>query len=446
MNLRPLMILPPLALGVAGFLWMTAPQEELHEPRPEARLPVRVMEIRSAPQVVTATGYGRVEAVHSWTAVSQVNGRITETVADLAEGTIVEQGTLLVQIDPTDYELAIRKSQANIAAAEASLAEIAAKEENSLRLMEIEQRILEVARKEFARIQDLFERGTATQSALDAAQKSLLAQETSMTNLQNTLALYPVQRASTEAVLAVRRAELAEARRALDNTTIRAPFTGQVTKAAAENGQFVRTGEQLVVLRNVDAVEIVASVQPRVLAPVLWTALDRSLAETAGIDPGQMVGYLTEAGVSATVLLHLAEVDIEYPAKIVRFTGSVDSGTGTIGIAVRVDSSSAHGGDTSRPPLGVGSFVSVAFSTPPAGPLIAVPRAAVQQDDAGNPFVYTVDGDDRLAISPVELGVVLGDEIVVSRGLADGDRLVLSSPRPPIEGLALTPVAETGGL
>jgi RND family efflux transporter MFP subunit len=302
-----------------------------------------------------------------------------------------------------------------------------------------------VARAEFDRTSGLAERGTSTQSALDTAQKTLLAQETSFTNLQNTLALYPVQRASTEATLAVRKAELAEAERALENTTIRAPFAGRVAAAAADTGQFIRTGEQLVTLEDVDSVEIVAAVQPRVFAPVLQVALGRSLVETAEIEATNLLEMLTGAGVGATVRMQFAEFNVSYPAEIVRFSGSVDSETGTIGMAVRVARPETRVPGERKPPLNPGSFVSVDFSTPPSDGLIAVPRASVHQDDAGAPFVYTVDVADRLAIAPVTLGPVVNGDVIVETGLEIGDRLVLSSPRPPIEGLLLDPVSTDGG-
>jgi len=446
MNLKPLLILPPLALGVAGFMWMTQPREEVTQTQPESRLAVRVAPVMAEPLVVTATGYGWVEAVRSWSAVSQVDGRITEVVDDLAEGTLVEEGALLVQVDPTDYELAVQKSHANIEAAQASLAELAAQEENSRRLLEIEERILAVARTEYDRTSALSERGTSTQSALDAAQKTLLAQETAVTNLQNTMALYPVQRASTEATLSVRKAEQAEAERALENTTIRAPFTGRVTEAAAEAGQFIRTGEQLLTVDNIDTVEIVAAVQPRVFAPVLEVALGRSLSETVDIEAANMLQMLVDAGVHATVRLQFAEFDVSYPAEIVRFSGSVDSETGTIGMAVRVALPQTRDPNGRRPPLNPGSFVSVDFSAPSSEGFVTVPRATVHQDDAGAPFVYTADAQDRLAIVPVTLGPVVGGDVIIGSGLAAGDRLVLSSPRPPIEGLLLDPVITDGDL
>ncbi|MEO0911691.1 MAG: efflux RND transporter periplasmic adaptor subunit, partial [Pseudomonadota bacterium] len=90
MNLNPLLIIPPIAAGVAGFIWMTQPQETPQEAGPESSLAVRTLAVVAELTVVTATGYGRVEAARSWAAVSEVEGRVTEVFDGLSIGSIVE--------------------------------------------------------------------------------------------------------------------------------------------------------------------------------------------------------------------------------------------------------------------------------------------------------------------------------------------------------------------
>lgn len=442
MNFKPLLLLPPLALGIAGFMWMTAGEDPPPHPREATRLAVRVMTVAPEPLVVTATGYGRVEAEHSWTAVAQVDGRVVEMASDLAVGTLVEKDALLVQIDTTDFDLAIQKSKANIAAAEATLAELVRQEANSRRLLEVEERILDVAQAEYDRISNLVDRGTSTAAALDTVQKSLLAQENAVINLTNTLELFPAQRASAEATLAVRQAELAEATRGLENTTMSAPFRGRVSEAAVEQGQFVRTGEQLLTLDAIDAVEVVAAFQPQAFSSVIQTALGQTLQQSSTVDTTKVVEYLKASDIKAYVRLEVADFDARYPAELLRFRGTIDNETGTIGLAVRVRDPLLADGETRRPPLSVGGFVSVVLETPAPEDTIAIPRTAVHQDDQGAPFVYLADAEDKLAIAPVVLGPVAGDRILVRDGLAQADRLILSAPRPPIEGMPLTPVVE----
>lgn len=445
MNLRPLLLLPPIALGVAGYIWMTQPDETTAaSTAQEQRLAVRVMTVRQEQLTVSAEGYGRVEPVRSWSAVSQVDGRVTDVFGDLAEGTLVEDGVTLIQVDQTDYDLAIRKSTANIAAAEATLLELERQEANSQSLLEVEERILDVAQAEYDRVSNLVERGTSTAAALDTAQKTLLAQETSVTNLNNTLALYPAQRASAEATLAVRQAELAEAQRGLANTTIVAPYHGRVSDKSVQVGQFIRTGEQLLTIDAVDQFEVVGLFQPNSLGSVIEVALGGRFEGVAEVDVSRLIEYLNAADIEASVVMEFAGEQARFPAELVRFRGSIDNETGTVGFAVRVDDPLIAAADRNRPPLQIGTFVTVVLESRPSEALIAIPRAAVHQNDAGQPFVYTVDAETRLAITPIVPTAVSGDTILVAEGLVDGDLLVLSMPRPPIEGLALTPIPVAG--
>jgi RND family efflux transporter MFP subunit len=437
MNFRPLLIVPPIVLGVLGFMWMSQSEDVVSAPREEVRLAVRVMTLIEAPLTLTATGYGRVEAVQSWSAVSQVEGRVQDVFANLAVGTVVEAGDLLIQIDPTDHELSIAKTEANIAAAQATLTELTQQEENTRRLLEVEERVFEVAQTEFDRIQLLSQNGTVTTASFDNAQKALLSQENAVINLTNTLALYPTQRATAEATLSVRQAELAEAKRGLANTTITAPFRGRVSAKSIESGQFVRLGNDLLTLDAIDEAEVIGAFQPSAFGSLMRSAVGPQLQNVAEIDATRVIEYMEQGGVSAHVELDFAGNIARYRAVPTRFRGSIDGETGTLGIAVRVDNPLVSNGQQGTPPLEFGSFVSVTLEATPSAGMISIPRAILQQDDDGQPFVYTADADDRLALTPVTPGPVAGDRILISAGLAEGDRVLLSTPRPTVPGVAL---------
>jgi multidrug efflux pump subunit AcrA (membrane-fusion protein) len=138
--------------------------------------------------------------------------------------------------------------------------------------------------------------------------------------------------------------------------------------------------------------------------------------------------------------MELGEFDAKYDATLFRFRGTVESETGTLGLAVRVDDPLIANRERRQPPLAVGSFVSVELQASTDRNAIAIPRSAVHQGDDGVPFAYTVDAEDKLAISVLELGPVAEGRVLVNEGLQAGDRLILSSPRPPILGMPLIPV------
>ncbi|TDK48071.1 efflux RND transporter periplasmic adaptor subunit [Antarcticimicrobium luteum] len=444
MNLRPLLIIPPLALGVIGFIWMTRSGQPPAAAEPEATVAVRVMSVTPASIAPTAEGYGRVEPAHRWSAVSQVEGRIARLTDGLAEGSFVDAGAMLVEVDRTDYDLSVQKTRANIAAAEATLAELDRKEANSRRNLEIEQRTLEVARTEFDRVKSLVESGTSTQAALNAAEKTLFAQQNALTNVTNTLALFPAQRASAEATLAVRQAELAEAERALSKTTITAPFRGRVNTLNVDPDQFIRTGETLLTLDSAAAAQITAEIAPRAFRALAMASVGGQMPEGTLVDTSRLSGLMQDRGITATVTLDVAGTTARYDARILRLRGTVDSETGTIGVVVQVDDPYIANGAGGRPPLNPGSFVTVTLSAPPLDGVIAVPRTALHLDDAGAPFVYLADAENRLEIRPVQTGPALGGDVLITGGLEGGETLVLSTPTPSVPGIRLIPVTPGG--
>ncbi|MEP2715183.1 HlyD family efflux transporter periplasmic adaptor subunit [Pseudophaeobacter sp.] len=443
MNYRPLLIVPPLLIGVLGFVWMTSGADPDPESPAEAELAVRVQQVVPREIIVTAEGFGRVEAEHSWEAIAEVQGRVVHLSAGLNTGSIVEAGTVLVEIDQTDNKLSRQKTLANIASVEAELAELSRQEENSERLLLVEQRILKVAEAELARVRSLLERGAGTQASVDTAEKTYLAQQTSVTDLTNTLSLFPAQGDALRASLAVRQAELAEAERALEKSTITAPFRGRVASMNAETGQFVSTGDSLLSLDSTAAAEVVAEVQPGSFGPVVFRSLQSSIQQDGGFDTSQFIDALHRAGVGAQVELATTDRFAPWQAEIVRMRGTMDIETGTMGIVVKVTEPLKASAGVLRPPLHTDSFVRVVFSSQPRPESIAVPRHALHQGDDGASFVYLADSDNRLEIRAVQTGEIIGSEVLVRQGLTGGETLVLGQPSPPVPGMKLTlvPVA-----
>ncbi len=437
MNLRPLLILPPIVIAMLGFNWMTRERPEDVTRQEETQLTVRAMEIEIEPVRATATGFGRVQTVRDWLAVSEVAARIEEIPGALAEGSIVEQGDVLFKIDVTDYELARQKAQANIAAVEAQIREIARQSENTQRSLLLEQRTLEVAQAEFDRISELVERGAATQATLDTTQKTLLAQQNAVLNLQNAMALYPAQTDSLKATRAVREAELREAERSIEKAVITAPFRARVATVNAEVGQSISVGSELLSLEDTSAVEVMVELQPSSFFPVLLAVRPEIEFPEGGVDTSAVISMLKNAGVTAEVRFSLGDLDAVWPADLVRVRGTLDTDTATMGIAVRVDDPLIGMPMLNRPRLDVGAYVSVVFETPPVDGWITIPRTAVRYNDDGTSFVYLADAEQRLSKREITKGPAMGQSILVRDGLEQGDIVVLSEPSPPVIGMAL---------
>ena len=71
--------------------------------------------------------------------------------------------------------------------------------------------------------------------------------------------------------------------------------------------------------------------------------------------------------------------------------------------------------------------------------MAVVPRQALQAPGQ----VFVVDAEDRLRFREVEVLRLQGDEALVSRGLADGERVCISPIQAPVEGMRVRPVSPT---
>lgn len=364
-----------------------------------------------------------------------------EVFDELAEGVIVPAGATLLSIDPRNYEIARDRAAANLETARAQLAELDAQEENTREQIALERRIEAVTQAEFDRRERLVASGAAANATLEQAQRDLITQQRRVLDLENQLALIPVQRISAEATIRTRTVELEEAERNLANVLITAPFQARIATADAEVGEYVRVGQSLVTINGMAVADITAEVQPEDMRGVLRLLLPNiaDMGPRVLSDPNAASRALALAGITATVRNTQNGQTDTWPAETIRLDGSVDESTGTLGIVVRVENPSVADPETFRPPLANGAFVEVVFSGTVAAPLIAVPRSAVLEDD-GTAYVYIVDADGRLARQDVTLGGRAGGDVIVRDGLEPGSRVLLAAPQPAILGMALDPV------
>ena len=182
----------PASCGGGG----PAPAEE-SPPRP-----VKVFEVAVHEGARTRTFTGLAKArIHS-----ELGFRVGGTVqrVHVEQGDLIEEGGLIAEVDPTDFEI-------QVAEIEASLAEATAQ----TRLADIE----------FRRVRQLYEKDNASQGDFDSA---LARQESARAGLD-----------------AVER-QLERARRQSEYTRLRAPFSGAIAAVRIREGESVQAGTPVV--------------------------------------------------------------------------------------------------------------------------------------------------------------------------------------------------------
>lgn len=175
---------------------------------------VRVEEVgrRSLVEQVSATGY--IEPKRSVDISADVSGRIVELPVE--EGEEVDEGALLLRIDPTQFEAAVRRARAALSEARAREAQARADWVQAARDAE--------------RLEELQRRREDLVTATEVEQATTRAQ---VTRAVLQAAEHGVEQAE---------AALAEAQDRLSKTTIRAPMTGVITRKNVEQGETAVVG------------------------------------------------------------------------------------------------------------------------------------------------------------------------------------------------------------
>jgi membrane fusion protein, multidrug efflux system len=189
-----------------------------------------------------------------------VGGRIIEL--PVSENARVAAGDLLFQIDPLPYRLAVEQDAADLDIAEAQLetqrrvlatqrstAIIAADQTKNARQNH------DLAARTLERLRPLAAKGYVPKQELDQAQVTEKDTATKLIQAQEQeAAAYRAidTEAAAEAAVLARKAALAIARRALDDTTVRASHNGLVVGLRVSTGEMVIPSQSLFTLINTD--------------------------------------------------------------------------------------------------------------------------------------------------------------------------------------------------
>lgn len=182
---------------------------------------------------------------------STVPGRVT--AINVANNDMVKAGDVLFQIDPEPYQLRLEQAQAELRATQSELAQgernIATEQSNA----DVAQKQIErakfnadLAKQTLDRLEPLLDRGFVTAQQVDQARTAyndaLVSLDQALQQSQGAsqvIGTLDTRQAQVDTAMAA----VALAQRDLDNTTIRAPFSGIVTGLTMPAGQYVVTGQ-----------------------------------------------------------------------------------------------------------------------------------------------------------------------------------------------------------
>lgn len=421
---RVLRLVPPIALGVGIAAWLISTAEPpARMEAAERSVVARTINAETTPIRTVVRGYGNVQTARKWEAVAEVAGSVTRRHPDLDTGNIIPEGTKALQIDPTTYELALAQAEADLDALAADLAHLDVDEANTGRLLALEEDRLKLAEAELARVRDLANRGVATQSALDAQERTTLQVRRGVEELRNAHALIPSRRARLRAQIARTKTVLARARRDLEKTGITVPFDLRVGKVHVERHQFVGAGQPLVTADSIDQVEITAQI------PI--ASFRRLLG--GGPHSGPMaLSDLSErfVGVAAEVQL-VSDPSQTWTGRLVRVESALDPQARSVPAVVTVNDPYAGTNPPMRLPLVPNMYVEVTLTGPESYPRVALPDSAIHE---GN-LVYIRNDEGRLELREVTIDWRQSGLAVLKAGVAAGEEVILDDLMPAIPGM-----------
>lgn len=250
-----------------------------------------------------------------------------------------------------------------------------------------------------AQLDQVVARKRLSEVQLENAERDLARFARLSTNVvaEKTVDTQRAQVAQLKAQIKADEAAIANAQAVLDYTTIVAPIDGRTGIRMADSGNLVRASDAgIVTIAEVRPIAVSFTLPQQQLQQVNQ-AMAKGPLKAEALDTGNRVALDTGT---------LTVID-----------NTVDSQTGTVRLKAEFPNANLQ--------LWPGQFVNVRLLVDTLKQVIAVPAPAVQRGPAGA-YVYVLKTDNTVAVRPVKLGPGSDTQMIVSDGVAPGDRVVIS--------------------
>jgi len=353
--MKAIIIAPALALLAAGCQPAGGPHGGGFPPPVVNTITVERRDVPVTYEYVAQTaGYREVE----------VRARVTGILLkrNYTEGTVVKQGQSLFVIDPEPFQAAYARTEADLAVAEARLAQ---------------------AKREAARLRPVLQSKAVSQKELDDA-----------------VSAEQISEAEVKSV----RARLNEAKLNLEYTRVESPISGTASRSLASEGTLVSGSNVLLTT--------VTQSNPMY---VIFGIPDRDrLAIRRDVEAGRL--KIPDGG-RFKVTVKLADGSLYSRPGLLSFSDvRVNPQTGTSEARAEI----ANPGNELRP----GEFARVVLAGALRPGAIVIPQRAVLESPKGK-FAYIVNAESKAEPRPLEVGDWTGDGWIINAGLQPGDRVIV---------------------
>lgn len=352
------------------------------------------VELRTIVETVSASG--KIQPEVEVKLSPEVSGEIIALPVE--EGQFVEEGDLLVSINPDLYTAAVGRAEAALNSARAS---------NS----QAEAQMVE-ARKVYQRSQTLFEQNVISQQEWDAAQRAYRVSELAVE--------------SSEYQIESSRATLREAQDNLKRTTIVAPVSGTISALNVELGERVvgtaqMAGTELMRIANLNNMEVLVEVNENDIVKVALN--DTAVIEVDAYLGQKFKGVVTEIANSAKIEGMSADqvTNFEVKVRILRSEGAEDVSFRP-GMTASVDIRTNRRENVVTVPI---EAVTVRDDTVKVSAMERLERVEQNKEDDDDPYevVFAEEGG-KAKLMVVETGIQDEKYIEIKSGLSEGQMII----------------------
>ncbi|HPQ43190.1 MAG TPA: efflux RND transporter periplasmic adaptor subunit [Syntrophales bacterium] len=353
-KLLPVALLGGLLLGGCNG----AEQKQPPRPKPE----VAVVTVQPQEVVLTTELPGRTSAFRIAEIRPQVSGLIQKRL--FTEGSSVEAGQILYQIDPAPFQAALDNTRASLGRAEASLSAVRSRSE---------------------RFEELLVAKAVSQQDYDDAAAALK---------------------QTEADIEYWKAMVKTARINLDYTRIKAPIPGRIGKSSVTDGALV-TAYQPVALATIQRLD------------PIYVDLSQSTTDVLRLRRNLEEGLLDQSGTNQKKVCLILDDGTTYSMEgTLQFRDvTVDPTTGSVILRIVFPN-----------PKGIllpGMFVRAIVQEGVQKNAILIPQQAVSRTPKGDPIALIVDAEGKVQQRMLTLDRAIESRWLVSAGLTPGDQVIV---------------------
>lgn len=399
---------------MAGYWWIAGGGEE-----EQAAEPYRVVRVERGPLRLYIESTGTVEALKEVEIKCEASGEVLQVPVDVSD--VVEEGDLLVQLNPRDENLLVQRSEvaAQVAKAREQQANLALEvSRQTLENMRVRstsslasaEALVRETTDRLASAEQLQEKNMTSMRALQAAQTShaqaLAALQSARVSIKELdVAALQINSLEQDVVIAKQnvvasKIDLDEAQDRLRDTTVSSPMHGVVTARDVQVGQIISSGTS-----NVSGG-----------STVLYIADLSQLFVSVAVDESDIGQVRTGQDVVVTADAFPRQ---QFPGAVVRVATKGQANNNVVTFAVKVE---VTGPDRSQLMPGMTADAEIVIAA--KADILRVSADAVRQTGTGA-MVTIRAADDTITKRAVELGESDGEWCEVISGLEEGQEVLV---------------------